>query len=92
MPNYCSLNINVIVLQNTTKTIRLKAGALVGEGRVQVVRFAKWGAVCGNKWNSVSANVACRQMGFGTAKAFHTSTIFGRGKELYLKEKYTYSC
>jgi len=68
-----------LFLQNATNSIRLRGGPLNGQGRVQVVKYGKWGAICSNKWDSLSANVACRQLGFGTAKHFYKSTEFGRG-------------
>ncbi|CAK8696722.1 unnamed protein product [Clavelina lepadiformis] len=82
--NYCYSGRPVVVscLQPTstpTFGIRLKAGAFTGEGRVQILSGSRWMSICGNGWHLKTANVACRQLGFGTGRESFTGTKFGQG-------------
>ncbi|XP_078488291.1 lysyl oxidase homolog 3A [Ciona intestinalis] len=61
------------------KTIRLKVGSAEGEGRLEVMRSGRWGTVCHRGWNLWAANVACRELGFGTAKREIINSYFGAG-------------
>uniref|UniRef100_H2Z176 protein-lysine 6-oxidase n=1 Tax=Ciona savignyi TaxID=51511 RepID=H2Z176_CIOSA len=61
------------------ETIRLKVGSAEGEGRLEVMRSGRWGTVCHRGWNLWAANVACRELGFGTAKREIINSYFGAG-------------
>ncbi|XP_039262609.2 lysyl oxidase homolog 2A-like isoform X1 [Styela clava] len=57
--------------------IRLKSGSTVGEGRLEVMRNGRWGTVCHSYFDIRDATVACRQLGFGTAKRVYPDAYFG---------------
>ena len=51
----------------TNGDIRLQDGLTPVEGRVEVCSNSQWGSVCEDSWDVTDANVACRQLGLGTA-------------------------
>ena len=65
--------------QPTGMSVRLKAGGNIGSGRVEIQVDNEWGTICHENWSVESANVVCRQLGFGSAKNAFKDSKFGNG-------------
>jgi hypothetical protein len=62
MLKLCSILLGVCVHGN----IRLQGAGTALSGRVEICLNSVWGTVCDNSWGTTDAQVACRQLGFGS--------------------------
>lgn len=69
-----------LVFSQQEPRVRLRSGAQVGEGRVEVLMNRQWGTVCDHGWNLISASIVCRQLGFGSAREALFGAQLGQGK------------
>uniref|UniRef100_A0A8C6Q6N0 Soluble scavenger receptor cysteine-rich domain-containing protein SSC5D n=1 Tax=Nothobranchius furzeri TaxID=105023 RepID=A0A8C6Q6N0_NOTFU len=67
--------------------IRLVNGTDRCSGRVEILHNDQWGTVCDDAWDIKDAQVVCRAMNCGTAKAAKSSAFFGPGQgEIWLDD------
>ena len=49
----------------TEDEVRLVAGSVPREGRVEYCKNGLWGSICRNSWDEKDAQVVCTQLGYG---------------------------
>ena len=59
--------------------VRLRSGAMVSEGRVEMKYRNEWRTICDDHWTLKEANVICRFLGYGSAAVAAHRAYFGRG-------------
>ena len=62
-----------------TAQFRLTGGRTSNEGRVEVGDGIEWVPVCSHHWNTTSAGVLCRELGYSGALAAYQGGHFGEG-------------
>ena len=78
----------ISIFVTTGQRIRLVDGTVPNEGRVEVRAGCntEWGTVCDDLWDTSDAQVACRQLGYGTDGVMaYSFARFGQGTgEIFL--------
>ena len=59
--------------------MQLVGGSVPNEGRLEVYRNGEWGTVNRDRFDMIDANVVCRSLGYGDARNYVTTPVFGRG-------------
>lgn len=59
--------------------LRLRGGANMLEGRVEVLHQGEWGTICDDSWDMNDAIVVCRQLGYRLAVRKSSRAEFGQG-------------
>ncbi|GCC45706.1 hypothetical protein chiPu_0029584, partial [Chiloscyllium punctatum] len=59
--------------------LRLAGGTEPCSGRLELLYNGTWGTVCDSGWDALDAEVVCRQLGCGFARAAVPSGHFGEG-------------
>ena len=45
------------------------------EGRLEICLEGQWGSICANYWDSLDAQVACRQLGYAPTGNYYSCTF-----------------
>lgn len=67
------------MLSTGVENVRLVDGEAPNTGRVEVNINGEWGTVCDDLWDSVDADVVCRQLGYPGAVQEYGGSYFGEG-------------
>jgi hypothetical protein len=62
--NFASLFCGCAAPLTKSPYLRLVAGPSPSQGRVEFLRYGKFGGLCANHWDSTAATVTCRQLGY----------------------------
>ena len=77
-----------LIFVTIDQRIRLVSGTVPNEGRVEVRAGCntEWGTVCDDSWDTIDAQIACRQLGYGTDGVIaYRLARFGQGTgEIFL--------
>ena len=57
----------------------MRGGPVSWSGRLEVYVNGEWGTVCDRGFDLKEANIACRALGYGSAKSVQRQATHGRG-------------
>ncbi|EDV28342.1 uncharacterized protein TRIADDRAFT_21116, partial [Trichoplax adhaerens] len=70
-------DVSILCSISDTEPLRLLGGPNRYSGNLEVFFKGRWGSVCDDRFDLKDANVACRQLGFASAKDFACCSKYG---------------
>ena len=68
-------------VEGELRLVRFDRQSVPGTGNVMIYHNERWGSVCDDGWNLLSAHVVCKSLGYPHALGYTTQSHFGRPSE-----------